>query len=227
MYKYPQLHEGTLIERYKRFFVDIQTAGGVITAHNANTGSMKSLLAAGNPVLYSVSSNPKRSLPYSLELIGVGGEWIVSNTTLVNKIVEDALLSGDLPQLYRAGEHTLRREFPYKDSRIDFLIEGSEKPCLVEVKSVTYFDDKVCYFPDAVTTRGLKHLHTLLDSVNEGYRAVMLYVCFADRPEFKCACDIDPEYCAALDDVTSKGVEKHVAHGFYDIKLNSIKLSAR
>ena len=163
MYKYPQLHKGKLIQRYKRFFVDIQTDDGVITAHNANTGSMKSLIKPGNPVLYSVSSNPKRSLPYSLELIGVGYEWIVSNTTLVNKIVEDALLSGDLPQLFKPAIHTLRREFPYKDSRIDFLIEGGEKPCLVEVKSVTYFDDDACYFPDAVTTRGLKHLHTLLD----------------------------------------------------------------
>ena len=37
------LIEGYLIKRYKRFFADIETAEGVVTAHCANTGRMTGL----------------------------------------------------------------------------------------------------------------------------------------------------------------------------------------
>jgi sugar fermentation stimulation protein A len=222
MYTYPPLHEGAFLRRYKRFFVDIETEQGMITAHNPNTGSMRSLLAHGNPVLYSVSDNAKRSLPYTLELINVDGEWIVSNTIRVNQLVESAFYANVFPSLYSGKE--LRREFTFKDSKIDFLLNADSNPTLVEVKSVTYFDDKVCYFPDAVTTRGRKHLHTLMEAVREGYRAVMLYVCMADRPSFACATHIDPDYCKALNEAERAGVEVVTAKCRYDRKSNSCTL---
>lgn len=218
MYKLPPLKEGVFIRRYKRFFVDVMTDDGVITVHNPNTGSMRSLLKEGNQVLYSTSDNPKRKLPCTLELINVEGEWIVSNTVRVNSIVEAALKAGAMPELYTGGE--IRREFSYKDSRIDFLL--GEKT-LVEVKSVTYFDGETSYFPDAVTSRGLKHLQTLSEAVKEGYRAVMLYVCMADKPYFACAADIDPAYNKGLEEAVKAGVEKTVAHAFYENGSMSVK----
>jgi sugar fermentation stimulation protein A len=146
-------------------------------------------------------------------------------TPLWCRLVENAFRTGVFPSLYHGKE--LRREFPFKDSKIDFLLDAGSVPTLVEVKSVTYFDDKVCYFPDAVTTRGRKHLYTLMDAVREGYRAVMLYVCMADRASFACAAHIDPDYCRALNEAERAGVEIVTAKCRYDRESNSctIKVS--
>jgi sugar fermentation stimulation protein A len=192
----------------------------MITVHNPNTGSMRSLLTDGSPVLYSKSDNPKRKLPYTLELINVGGEWIVSNTIRVNQLVEAAFQAGAFPSLYRGRE--LRREYPFKDSKFDFLLNASDAPTLVEVKSVTYFDENTCYFPDAVTSRGLKHLHTLMDAAKEGYRAIMLYICMADRQSFACATHIDPDYCRAMDEADKAGVEIVTTKCRYDRNMNGV-----
>ena len=45
-----KLLQGTLIKRYKRFFVDIKYQKETITAHCPNTGSMMGLLNKGNNV---------------------------------------------------------------------------------------------------------------------------------------------------------------------------------
>ncbi len=220
MYIFPILKNGVLIKRYKRFFVDIMTGEGVITVHNPNTGSMLSLIAEGRPVLYSQSDNLKRKLPCTLELIKADDEWIITNTIRVNVIVEAAIRKGKLPSIYKGG--AIRREFSYKDSRIDFLLD---ERTLVEVKSVTYFDDTTSYFPDAITTRGRKHLHTLTQAVNEGYRAIMLYVCMADRQTFKCASHIDPAYCLSLEAAINNGVESIPVKCHFDINNHKAEIS--
>lgn len=223
MYKYPELFQGKLVRRYKRFFVDIETPEGLITAHNANTGSMKSLLNAENPVLYSKSDDPKRKLKYTLELISVGGEWIVSNTIKVNRLVECALLDGELPDIYSGGK--LCREYSFQDSKFDFMADNGRQKTVIEVKSVTYFDDKCNYFPDAVTTRGQKHLKTLSEAVKAGYRAISLYVCMADRPSFACATHIDPDYCKALALAEFAGVEVVTVRNIFDFESRNSTIS--
>ena len=222
MYSYPPLKEGCLRSRYKRFFADLETKDGLLTVHNPNTGAMRSLLKEGNPVLYSESDNPKRKLKHTLELINADGEWVVSNTIRVNRIVEAALLSGELGSLYTGGE--LIREYTYHDSKIDFLLSNEAKRTLVEVKSVTYFDKDTCYFPDAVTTRGRKHLYTLARAVDEGFKAVMLYVCMVKREFFSAAGHIDPAYAEALDEVKKRGVQVLLVHCAYDKVTNSVSV---
>jgi sugar fermentation stimulation protein A len=196
LYKFPALYKGRLISRYKRFFADVETADGVITCHNPNTGSMRSLLnrdGERRKVLYSKSDSPKRKLPYTLEAVKVDHEWVISNTLRANRIAENAFMDGELPLIYGGGE--IRREFPIGDSRIDFLLDGQT---LVEVKSVTYFDGSACFFPDAPTERGRKQLRTLDEAANQGYRAIVLYICMVRRDAFRIAEDIDPEYAAAV-----------------------------
>jgi sugar fermentation stimulation protein A len=223
IYQYPPLQKAILLRRYKRFFADIQTDDGVLTVHNPNTGSMKSLLKEGNPVLFSDSGNAARKLRHTLELISVDGEWIVSNTIRVNRIAEAALLAGALPSIYQ-GRGELRREYPFLDSKFDFYLTEDSKKTFVEVKSVTYFDDKCNYFPDAVTERGKKHLLTLAKAAEQGYRAVMLYMCMAARPQFACAGHIDPQYCRTLEEVKTQGVEVVLAGCHYDEKANGVRV---
>jgi sugar fermentation stimulation protein A len=197
MLKLPDLYFGTFIKRYKRFFVDITFNNKTITIHNPNTGSMKPLLEKGRKVVFSMSENEKRKLKYTMEGIEVDNHWLYTNTIAVNKIVEYAIIDKEIAEFESYTE--IKREFRYKDSRIDFLITlGDSTKVLCEVKNVTMFDDKYAYFPDAVTTRGLKHLLTLAKSKNDGYKPVMLYIIQSNNDSFRCADFIDEVYCKTL-----------------------------
>ena len=84
------LEEGLFLKRYKRFFADIQWKGQTITVHVPNTGSMKSCTEPHSTCLFSISKNPERKLPYTLEMIkAASGAWVGVNTSIPNKIVKD------------------------------------------------------------------------------------------------------------------------------------------
>ena len=201
------LLEGHLLRRYKRFFTDIELAGGsVVTAHTPNTGSMQQCAVPGYRVLVSANDNPKRKLRYTLELIEVNGRWVDTHTLRTNRVVEEALRNGSIDEL---RGYDVRAEFPFGDSRIDFLLENDREKVLVEVKNVTLCSDElVASFPDAVTTRGQKHLLELADAVRQGYRAVIFFlVQRSEATTFSPADEIDPEYGRLLRQVAARGVE--------------------
>lgn len=202
MYRFQKLYFGKFIKRYKRFFVDIEYKDEVITVHNPNTGSMKSVLEHKCEVVFSKSDNMKRKLPYTLEGVKVGNKWMVTNTILINKIVENAIYDGELSEF--EVYDSVKREYSYKDCRFDFFIEKDKKRHLIEVKNVTMFDENFAYFPDAVTKRGLKHLDNLYLSINDGYIPYMLYIIQPDRDRFKCADFIDSSYCQRLKQLDGK-----------------------
>ncbi|WP_404379702.1 DNA/RNA nuclease SfsA [Caenispirillum salinarum] len=205
------LIRGTLIKRYKRFLADVTLADGtVVTAHTANSGSMKGCAEPGSAVWLSPADNPNRKLKYTWEIVQVDGGGLVGiNTSWPNALVADACASGVIPEL--CGYDTVRREVKYgKNSRIDVLLEKSEtgEKCYVEVKNVTLARDGHAEFPDAVTARGAKHLVEMTDMVAEGHRAVMVYlVQREDCRAFRVAADIDPAYEKALALAMSQGVE--------------------
>lgn len=215
--------KGRLIKRYKRFLTDVELENGeIVVAHCANSGSMLSVKDAESEVWLSPARNPDRKLRYTWELIKVGKTFVGINTALPNGIVEEAILKGKIPEL--EGYESLRREVKYgKNSRIDILLEDPSRPkCYVEVKNVTLRrglekGDPV-EFPDAVTTRGAKHLVELSDMVAEGHRSVMVYlVQREDADTFTIAGDIDPDYKTALEKAMSAGVEVLC----YQCKLNT------
>jgi len=152
------LSQGTLIKRYKRFFVDIKYKGKVIVAHCPNTGSMLGLLEKGNKVWFSKSNNPKRKLKYTLELIEVGNKKIGINTLLSNKIVMDAIQKKKIDKFLKYDSIKPETKFTDK-TRFDFLLTNNKEKCFVEVKNVTLLrNQKTAEFPDAITSRGKKHL---------------------------------------------------------------------
>ena len=83
-----------------------------------------------------------------------------------------------------------------KETRFDFLVEKNKQKIFVEVKNVTLFrDEKIAEFPDAVTTRGSKHLKTLITAIKKGYKSYLLFLVQIQGVEsFKIAVDIDKEY---------------------------------
>jgi len=211
------LVRGTLIKRYKRFMADVTLDDGeIVVAHCANSGSMLSVSPPGAEVWLSPASNPERKLKYTWELVRIGDHLVGVNTNHPNAVVAEAIAAGQVPEL--EGYESLRREVKYgRNSRIDILLEDPGRPtCYVEVKNVTLRRDPgagrdadgLAEFPDAVTSRGAKHLEELAAMVAEGHRAVMVFL--VQRPDckrFRIAADIDPAYEEALGRARAAGVE--------------------
>ena len=189
------LIKGKLIKRYKRFFVDIKLDKEVVVAHCPNTGSMKGLLSEGNEVFISKNDNPKRKLKYTLEIIKIKKRLVGVNTHFANKIAYHGL-SNNLVKEVLNSDNIKPEVFFNKETRFDFLIEKNKQKKFVEVKNVTLFrDDKIAEFPDAITSRGSKHLKTLIEAIKKGYKSYLLFLVQIQGVEsFKIAKDIDKEY---------------------------------
>ncbi|MDA7780536.1 DNA/RNA nuclease SfsA [Candidatus Pelagibacter sp.] len=189
------LIKGKLIKRYKRFFTDVKVGEETITAHCPNTGSMKGLLDEGNEVYVSKNDDPKRKLKYTLEIIKVKKNLVGVNTHFANKIAYHGLTNNLVKEV--ANNDSIKSEvFFDKETRFDFLIEKNKQKIFVEVKNVTLFrDEKTAEFPDAVTSRGSKHLKTLIEALRKGYKSYLLFlVQIQGVNNFKIAKDIDKEY---------------------------------
>ena len=189
------LIKGKLIKRYKRFFVDVKLNKEIVTAHCPNTGSMKGLLEEGNEVYLLKNNDPKRKLKYGLEIIKTKKNLVGVNTHMANKIVSHGLKNNLIKELNNCN--SIKSEvFFNKETRFDFLVEKNKQNIFIEVKNVTLFRDKnTAEFPDAVTTRGSKHLLTLIDAIKKGYKSYLIFLVQVQNMEnFKIAKDIDIEY---------------------------------
>ena len=185
------LIKGKLIKRYKRFFVDIKVNNSVLTTHCPNTGSMMGLLDKGNDVWVTKNNDPKRKLKFTLEMIKVNKKLIGVNTHRANRIVEHALKNKLIKEFQLVKNIT--PEFKYsKDTRFDFLCDKN----IIEVKNVTLLRNKdLAEFPDAITTRGSKHLINLINSIEKNYKPYVLFLTqIQGISNFRIARDIDDNY---------------------------------
>ena len=189
------LIKGKLIKRYKRFFTDVKLDKEIVTAHCPNTGSMKGLLDEGNDVYVLPNNDPKRKLKYGLEIIKAKKNLVGVNTHMANRIVQHALENNLIKEL-KNNDSIKPEVFFDKETRFDFLVEKDSQKIFVEVKNVTLFrDHKTAEFPDAITSRGSKHLLTLIDAIKKGYKSYLLFLVQIQNMEnFKIAKDIDAEY---------------------------------
>ena len=198
---------GKLIKRYKRFLADVELEdGSVITAHCTNSGSMRSCIEEGAPVMLTHHNDPKRKTQYTWEMIYLNGAWIGINTSVPNVLAFEAIRDNRIKKL--SGYNTVKREVKFGDSRFDIYAENESEKCFVEVKNVTLKEGQYARFPDAVTSRGLKHLNTLIEVKKQDMRAVMLYIVQRmDVKIFGPAKEIDPAYAEKLKEAFTQGVE--------------------
>ena len=189
------LIKGKLIKRYKRFFTDVIVDGIKVTAHCPNTGSMKGLLDEGNEVHLLKHDDSKRKLKYGLEIIKANKNLVGVNTHMANKIAKHAL-ENNLIKEFQNLDQIKSEVFFNKETRFDFYLEKKKLKMFLEVKNVTLFrDKKTSEFPDAITSRGSKHLLTLIDATKKGYETYLLFLVQIQNMEyFKIAKDIDGEY---------------------------------
>ena len=211
------LLQGTLIKRYKRFFVDIKYNNNIITAHCPNTGSMLGLLNKGSKVFFSQSDDPKRKLKYTLQIIFENEKPVGINTLLTNKIVLEALKNKKIKKLNMYNE--IKTEVKFSDkTRFDFLISNNKKKCFLEVKNVTLSrESNLAEFPDSITSRGTKHLNELIKARKMGFQSYILYLIQReDCGSFKIAKDIDEEYKITL----NKALKNNVRVLCYDCRMS-------
>ena len=216
------LIKGKLIRRYKRFFTDIEVNNKIVTAHCPNTGSMQGLLNKGNIVWITEHNDPKRKLKFTLEMIKVNNRIFGVNTHRANRIVEHAL-NNRLINEFKIIKN-IKAEFKYSDdTRFDFLCDKK----ILEVKNVTLLrDGRTAEFPDAVTSRGSKHLKVLINSIKKGYKPYVLFLTqIQNISEFKIAKDIDANYYKDYIEAKNSGV-KFIAYRCY-LSSKEIKIEKK
>ncbi len=220
IHTYVKLIPGTLIKRYKRFLADVTLEdGSEITAFTPNSGSMKTCSDPGSPVMLTHEPKPGRKTEYTLEMVKSGDTWVGVHTSLPNQLAA-TVIDRDLTGISELnGLRVIKREATFGDSRFDILVGDETRTCYVEVKNVTYRDTgrgsgkdtdaegNRALFPDAVTTRGAKHLRTLMKAQDEGHMAVNIYcIQRSDCTSFAPAVAIDPEYAETFHEAWEAGV---------------------
>ena len=212
-----KLLKGTLLKRYKRFFVDIKHQNRTIIAHCPNSGSMLGLLKEGNKVWFSESNNPKRKLKYTLQIIEVDNKLVGINTHLTNKIILESLKKKKIQCLAKFTEIKPEVKFS-KNTRFDFLISNNKEKCFLEVKNVTLVrKTNTAEFPDSITSRGTKHLKELIKAKKMGYQSYLLFLIQReDCKHLKIAKDIDIVYNNAF----NLALKNEVKILCYDCKLS-------
>ena len=216
-----KLIPGIFIKRYKRFFVDVQINRKIVTAHCPNTGSMQGLLKKGNTVWVTKSNNPKRKLKFTLQIIKDGNSKVGVNTHLTNRIVLDALNKNIIKEFDK--DVSIKSEVKFgKNTRFDFLLSTKNFKAFLEVKNVTLKrKPKNAEFPDAITSRGTKHIKELLNAKKKGFKIYIIFIVQReDCDKFSIANDIDPEYSKTL----SIAVKKKLNILCYDCKFSSKRI---
>ena len=189
------LIKGKFLKRYKRFFTDIKVNKDTIIAHCPNTGSMMGLLNENNDAWVLKNDDPKRKLKYTLQILKTSKNIVGVNTHLANKLVKEGLQNNTLLE-FKNLDKIVTEKFYNKETRFDFLVEKNKKKIFIEVKNVTLIrDGKTSEFPDAITTRGSKHIKTLMDAHKKGYECYVLFLVQIENCKyFRIAKDIDNEY---------------------------------
>ena len=209
--KWPEsLITGRFVKRYKRFFVDCRLENGQeVTAHCANTGSMRTCLCPGAMVWLSENQNPKRKLRYTLYAVQMADGWVGVHTGLANFLVKEAIENGVFPSLIPSGDVQTEISIS-KGTRLDLFFKDKDgNSVYVEVKNTTLLlSDGIIAFPDSVTLRGRKHLHEMMQLRASGARAVMVF-CVQRESALKMepSWQDDPEYAETLVRAHEAGVE--------------------
>jgi len=219
----PALLSGKLKKRYKRFFADIVIGNKTFVAHCPNSGSMMGLLQEKNGCWISKVNDPKRKLKYTLQIIEVDKNLVGVNTHLTNKIFLEALEKNKITQFKDISE--IKPEFKFNENtRFDFMLINKKQKCMVEIKNVTLKrNSNIAEFPDAVTSRGKKHLRELINAQKQGYKSYLFFIVQREDCDlFKIAEDLDKEYFAEFNHAIKNGLNVHV----YKCKItpNEIKV---
>ena len=201
--------KGSLIERSNRFLADIRTQDGkTVTAYCPATGRMTTCLEEGAPVEYLRVENSDRKLDYDWWSIRMPESWVVIDTRPTNRWLYWNRTAAWFPESWRNNKWTAEPSLP-DGGRLDFRIDGNDgRPAWIEIKSVTWCEDGVGYFPDAPTERGRRHLRELTALAEDGHETYVVLVSMrSDVEVIRPARSVDPTFADALCEARNAGVK--------------------
>lgn len=201
-----RLIEAEFVERPNRFLSRVRINGEVHDSHVPDPGRLKELLFPGARVLVEPKPGTHRKTNYATVMVYAGQELISINSQLPNAFTRYCLDHSAIPAF--VGWQIKKQEYTLGRSRFDFLLEKDGLEKLVEVKSATLVEEGVVRFPDAVTSRGRRHVLHLADSITPQRSAAVLFIVQrSDAVSFEPHWERDPEFAEALRDSVSRGVE--------------------
>lgn len=202
--KYDNITSGTFLERPNRFIAYVEIDGKREKVHVKNTGRCRELLTAGATVFLEKSGKEGRSTAYDLIAVQKGNRLINMDSQAPNRVVEEWLYQKSLfPDLV-----LLRPETTYGKSRFDFYLETSSDKIFMEVKGVTLEQEDIVSFPDAPSERAVKHVEELIQAVEKGYQAYLLFVIqMKDVRFFRPNWQTQPEFAKSLERAAAAGVK--------------------
>ncbi len=208
--------QGEFIERVNRFLGKVKVGDGVIYAHIHDPGRLKELLYEGNTVILKRAGGTKRKTKYDILAASTSDGWVFVHSGYHRAIAESIFKQ----KILKFGETVeIIPEIKYGDSRLDFLIKYDEKSMFVEVKGCTLLKNKIALFPDAPTKRGYRHLKELLNAVNNGYRAAVIFLVFNKTAEcFAPNSATDPFFFKMFTEAVKWGIEVYPLLLSYDGK---------
>lgn len=200
--RYDNIVRGRFLSRPNRFIALVDIDGAETVCHVKNTGRCRELLVPGAEVYLVPGTAPGRKTPYDLVAVDKSGVLINMDAQAPNRVFAEFARTFD-PQAL-----SVRPEFRFGDSRLDFCLERSDGLHLVEVKGVTLESGGHARFPDAPTERGVKHLRELMRAVEQGHRATAFFVVqMAQVTDFAPNDDTHPAFGAALRQAAAAGVQ--------------------
>ncbi len=202
--RYGIVKKGIFRERPNRFIAHVEIDGREETVHVKNTGRCRELLPAGAEVYCEYSDKSGRKTAYDLVAVKKGERLINMDSQAPNKVFYEWAAAG---KFIGDADH-IKPEYKWGNSRFDFYIEKGERHCLVEVKGCTLEFDGECYFPDAPTERGVKHINELIHAASEGYECYIFFVVQMRDVKFLSPNDsTHPEFGEALRLAAKNGVK--------------------
>ncbi len=216
MVKVPgDLREAVFRRRLNRFSALVTIEDREEIVYLPNSGRLEALLVPGQKVYLAARSGDGRKTRFDLILVSFNHQLASVDSRMPSLILEEAFRDGKLPQ-FRCYPH-LRKESVFGHSRLDFLLSGDEGQCLVEAKSVTLVRRGVARFPDAPTSRGRRHLESLVQAREQGYEAAIIFVVQReDARSFSPHDEIDPGFGQGLREATAQGVKAYA----YNCKIS-------
>lgn len=218
---YKNIKEGIFLSRPNRFIAFVFIDGHEEKVHVKNTGRCRELLISGARVILEEGQNSNRKTRYSLIAVYKGDILVNMDSQAPNKVTKEGLLRGVLEEI--GDVSFLKPEVTFGKSRLDFYFEYEGKKAFLEVKGVTLENQGICYFPDAPTPRGTRHIEELIEAVKAGYEGYILFVVQMEGMHtFRPNTIMDPKFSSALKNAYNMGVHILV----YDCKVteNSLQL---
>lgn len=192
--------KASFIHRPNRFIVIAQSGEELIRAHCPNPGRLREILLPGRELILEKSDNPDRKTLWTLAAAKYGSAVIPLISVRANALVGDLIIPKLYPGYAAFSERLLGK------SRIDWFLEKGQSKKWIEVKACTLVEKGRAMFPDAPSTRAVKHLKELISLGSGCTGHVVFTVMNPSAQVFSPNPHTDPNLCLTLGKAADSGV---------------------